>query len=84
MRDPKIAKEVVAVEMTIDRLDADTKRMIEPMKKKGYTLVAQISSEPGNEDFGDPIFFKTANELSEFLREFPGYKKAKSKWVLNI
>ena len=34
--------------------------------------------------FGDPLYFKSADDVGPFLRSFPDYAKAKIDWVLKL
>lgn len=77
----RLAKSLIAAK-SVDDLDAATKKMVEPMKKKGYTVVVQVVTTEG--DFGEPLFFESANDVGPFLRSFPDYQKAKTKWVVNL
>ena len=52
------------------------------MMAKGYMYVVQIVTVDG--DFGEPLYFKSADKVGPFLRSFPDYQKAKVKWSINL
>jgi hypothetical protein len=80
----KIARELVKLAKLLasQELPSSEKKVAEKMKKKGYKYAVQIVTIDG--DFGEPLYFKTANEVGPFLRSFPEYKKAKIKWTVEI
>ena len=80
----KIARELVRIAKLLasQELPNNEKKVAEKMKKKGYKYAVQIVTIDG--DFGEPLYFKTANEVGPFLRSFPEYKKAKIKWTVEI
>lgn len=64
------------------KLSDSEQKVAEKMKLKGYNYVVQVSTVDG--DFGEPIYFKSANDVGPLLRSFPDYKKAKVKWSKKI
>ena len=42
----------------------------------------QIATVDG--EFGDPLYFKSADDVGPFLRSFPDYAKAKIDWILKL
>ena len=63
-------------------LPGSEKAMAKKMKDKGYKYAVQITTVDG--DFGEPLYFKSADEVGPFLRTFPGYQKAKTKWTADL
>ena len=84
MNKVKIARELVKLASLLasKELPSSEKKIAEKMKEKGYKYAIQIVTIDG--DFGEPLYFKTANEVGPLLREFPEYKKAKIKWTVEI
>jgi len=82
-----IASEILRVAASqnpksIDDLDPAEQKVARKMMDKGYKVVAQVttSGSGGEKDFGDPLYFKSADEVGPFLRSFPSYQKAKTRW----
>jgi hypothetical protein len=77
----RLAKDLVSA-TSIDDLSASEQKIAQKMKDKGYSYVAQIVTVDG--DFGEPLYFKSSGEVGPFLRSFPDYKKAKTKWNFKL
>lgn len=84
-----VAKELLAVARilsagtkTIDDLDPEERKIADKMKAKGYTYAVQVTTDEG--DFGAPLYFKSASAVGPFLRSFPDYKNAKTRWVVKL
>jgi len=52
------------------------------MMAKGYLYIAQFTTVDGN--FGEPLYFKSANDVGPFLRSFPDYQKIKMTWTFKL
>ncbi len=83
-----VAKELVklAAEITFEDVSPvfrpEERKNAEKMKAKGYAYMVQVDTVDG--PFGDPLYFKSSNEIGPFLRSFPSYTNAKTKWVVKL
>lgn len=83
-RDPNevTASVKTAATKTFDELPDSEKAIAKKMAAKGYTYVAQITTNEG--PFGEPLYFKSSAAVGPFLRSFPDYKNAKMEWVVQL
>jgi len=74
----RLARELVAA----PKLTGKELAIAKKMKAKGYNYAIQITTVDG--DFGEPMYFKDSGQVGPFLRGFPDYKNAKTKWVIKL
>jgi hypothetical protein len=66
----------------IENLSRKEKQFALIMKAKGYNYAVQISTVDG--DYGEPLYFKSSNDIGPLLRPFPDDLNAKIKWSINL
>ena len=67
---------------TIDDLPTAEQAIARKMMAKGYRYCIQIVTKDG--DFGEPLYFKSSDQVGPFLRSFPDYQNAKTKWIVKL
>lgn len=76
------AREAAGKPKSIEDLPSKEKSVAEKMKAKGYTHIVQVTAN--GKDFGEPLYFKSADQVGPFLRTFPDSAKAKTAWSLTL
>ena len=66
------------VPSTVEDLSDQEQAVAKKMQARGYNYIVQVTTMDG--DFGAPLYFKSATDVSGFLRSFPDYKRAKTSW----
>jgi hypothetical protein len=75
-------KESASVPRKLEDLSAKEQEIAKKMMAKGYLYIVQITTKDG--DFGDPLYFKDAQDVGKLLRSFPDYENAKTTWNFKL
>lgn len=65
--------------MILSDLSAEEQGIAKGMYKKGYRYIVQLS-QPDDQDFGKPLYFKSTMSVGPFLRD----SGLKMKWTLSL